>query len=503
MNRRRFLQHTALASAALLAMPSVALAKKADPVYQAFQKALKQSPMLAGWKTAQDMPRQTLQVTGKVPAELRGTLFRNGPALFDRADQRVRHWFAGDGMVQAWRIGDESVTHEARFVRTKKFTQEQEAGRFLYGGFGMNVTDGYAVKNNDSLNTANINVLPVDDELWALWEAGSPIAMNPETLATHGRKTFRDDLASIPFLAHPQVDAQGHIWNLAPLNFFNQNKLGVWHLDAKGGLKRFEAVDLPFAGYLHSFATTQRYLIAIIAPWMWGSQAAQNGMPKWTPKLGSHALIIDKASMKVIKQHSLPAGMAYHWADAWENATPKGKQSIGVRGCWVDSIESLDADMAALMRGHTQMNNTSAALVSIDLPLGQGEPTLTRHNAGDLEFPSFHNPTNTRPGHLFTLRENQGALGGYLNSVQCINGDHASIDQFNYGNHCLVEEHLFVPKKNAKHDRDGWLIGTRLDAKAQKNKLAIFQADQLADGPIAEATLPTTMPMTFHGVFVS
>ncbi len=42
-----------------------------------------------------------MQVEGTIPPELRGTLLRNGPGLFEVGDKRIAQPFDGDGMVGA------------------------------------------------------------------------------------------------------------------------------------------------------------------------------------------------------------------------------------------------------------------------------------------------------------------------------------------------------------------------------------------------------------------
>jgi len=44
------------------------------------------------------------KVEGKIPPEIVGTLYRNGPGIFQRAGVRKRCILDGDGMVQAFRI---------------------------------------------------------------------------------------------------------------------------------------------------------------------------------------------------------------------------------------------------------------------------------------------------------------------------------------------------------------------------------------------------------------
>ena len=89
-----------------------------------------------------------------------GTLYRNGPAWFDRGDMRYQHWFDGDGMLQAWRFRDGKVTHAARMIATTKFLHEQKAGRFEVRAAGTDHSRTPApIRNNDDLNTANTAVV--------------------------------------------------------------------------------------------------------------------------------------------------------------------------------------------------------------------------------------------------------------------------------------------------------------------------------------------------------
>ena len=79
-------------------------------------------------------PLQTLR--GRLPAELAGTLWRNGPAEHDRFGHRYGHWFDGDGMMQAFRFDSAAVAHRARILDTPKRRRETEAGRRLLPAFG-------------------------------------------------------------------------------------------------------------------------------------------------------------------------------------------------------------------------------------------------------------------------------------------------------------------------------------------------------------------------------
>ncbi|MBD3558389.1 carotenoid oxygenase family protein, partial [Planktothrix sp. FACHB-1355] len=83
-------------------------------------------------------------VEGEIPQELQGTLFRNGPGLFDRNGQRVHHPFDGDGMICSIAFQNGRAYFRNRYVRTQGFVEEEKAGKFLYRGvFGTQKPGGW------------------------------------------------------------------------------------------------------------------------------------------------------------------------------------------------------------------------------------------------------------------------------------------------------------------------------------------------------------------------
>src|SRR3990167_4103952 len=59
-------------------------------------------------------------ITGRVPEWLRGSYYVNGPARFERAGRRYKHWLDGDGMVCSLRFTEQGVRFTSRFVATRK-----------------------------------------------------------------------------------------------------------------------------------------------------------------------------------------------------------------------------------------------------------------------------------------------------------------------------------------------------------------------------------------------
>src|SRR5687767_7407734 len=121
-------------------------------------------PVTDGWvKAFSDLPREhghePLDVEGTIPAELRGTIVRNGASMFGAQGRRYDHWFDGDGGLSAVRFADGRATGAARLVQSAGLVEERRAGRLLYGGFGT-VQPGLLNRLRGKLkNTGNTSVM--------------------------------------------------------------------------------------------------------------------------------------------------------------------------------------------------------------------------------------------------------------------------------------------------------------------------------------------------------
>jgi all-trans-8'-apo-beta-carotenal 15,15'-oxygenase len=62
-----------------------------------------------------------LIVVGTPPPGLSGTLFKNGPANFERGGEPYAHWLDGDGYVTALAISGGAARWTARYVETEAY----------------------------------------------------------------------------------------------------------------------------------------------------------------------------------------------------------------------------------------------------------------------------------------------------------------------------------------------------------------------------------------------
>lgn len=73
---------------------------------------------------------------GKIPPEIRGTLYQNRPGAFQVGRLRYGHWLDGDGLLSALWLSGGAGWFKSRFVQTRKRQEETTAQTPLYRAFG-------------------------------------------------------------------------------------------------------------------------------------------------------------------------------------------------------------------------------------------------------------------------------------------------------------------------------------------------------------------------------
>ena len=75
-------------------------------------------------------------------------------------------------------------------------------------------------------------------------------------------------------------------------------------------------------------------------------------------------------------------------------------------------------------------------------------------------------------------------------------------DRYAYGPDWMVEEHLLISDKTRPLEPATWAIGTALNMRSRRTVVSVFNASAIADGPVAQASLPIALPLGLHGLFV-
>lgn len=438
-----------------------------------------------------------------LPTGLAGTLYRNGPARMRRGDTDYRHWFDGDGMVHAFRLQGASLRHQARMVRTDKYAAEEQAGRFLRPGFGSRISGSLPISRPDDINVGNISVLPLGDELLALWEAGSPWRIDPQSLETLGRKTWSAETDGLAFSAHPKVDVDGTVWSFGYMP--GSGKLVLYRLDRHGALRDTRLIDSENADMVHDFAITRRWLVFVLMPLAFDRETPRGDDSfidrlHWRPQRPGIVVLVDKDTLQVSHRFETPPIAFFHIGNAWDDG-----DSVRVQLMRIDDFDNLMDNMLDSLarrplkrRAHTgaaevvvDLRNRRADVRSLSPDYAEFPKVDPRHVGGRTQSLFVASRSAAMPSELFGM-----------NAVARMDTGSGRMQRFDYGSSTIVEEHVFVPKPGAPEGY-GWLLGTAWSRATRRTSLSVFDASAVDAGPIAQAMLPYGLPLGLHGAFVA
>jgi len=254
--------------------------------------------------------------------------------------------------------------------------------------------------------------------------------------------------------------------------------------------------DVP-GGMIHDFCTTQKHLIFVAPSFrMTNSGTTIFDRYKWFPTQGQRVVVVEKDNLDNRRDYDLPPGFQFHFGNAWEDKSG----DIRFTACMGGS-GFVEKGTKALMRG-AYAKVKHAALSHIVLRKnGKAKIEKTSHQRSVHEFPQFNaRMSGMNARYLYTVGDSNTNAPGQT-SVLKHDLKTGKITGHNYGAQSISEEHLFIPRKHAASEDDGWLIGTSLNLKTKATRLNILDAAHLEDGPMAELELPYAVPLGFHGAW--
>lgn len=438
-----------------------------------------------------------LVVEGRLPEGLAGVLYRIGPnpRFAPRGRYNPLH---GEGMVHAFRIDGGRVSYRNRWVRTRRFQLEAQAGRALFATADPRDHDP-SVAGVDGQGAANTSIVFHGGRLLALEEGAAPIELTPDELRTIGPWTFGGRLRG-PVTAHPRIDPEtGEM--IAFANFPSRRfdgALALYLIDARGELVRTERVPGPYPALVHDFAITPRHVVFAICPLTLSLERLQSGGPPvaWEPQRGAFLGVVGRDRPgDTVRWFAAPACMAWHLVNAWEE---------GDRICLDLCAQAAPAFPAA--------DGSAIADAALQQRLARWTVDLLRGGAVDVqplsdvvcEYPRI-DARRTGQAHrcVFVATDGGPGTGDLLHrAVGRVDLASRRMTRWRSPEGCSVSEPVFVPDHDAAAEGDGWLLTVVYDARRNASWLAVLDARDLAAGPVARAHLDHRVPAGFHGTFV-
>lgn len=442
-----------------------------------------------------DAPR--LPISGELPRELNGTLYRNGPN--PQFDSPGAHWFVGDGMLHAFRLENGRASYCNRWVRTPKWLAEHDAGRSLFAGWGQLRPDAPPATVRDG-GSANTNVVWQGGRLLALEEAHLPTEIDPRSLATRGYCDFGRAIAG-PFTAHPKIDPKS-----GEMIFFGYNAKGPFTnamaygvVGPDGVVARFEHFEVPYASMAHDFIVTERHVLFPILPLTGSKERAMSGRPPyaWEPEKGSYVGVLKRgAPVADIRWFRGEACYVFHVLNAWE----EDNRIIA------DVMQFEEPPLFPHPDGTpTDRGKSRAHLCRWTFDLTANTDAFQRRYLDDLcgEFPRID---DRRAGLAnrhgwFACASAAGDRNGFFDGIAHVA---ASDDRKAYflPDGDATSEPVFVPRSADAAEGDGWLLAVVWRGAENRSDLAVFNATEIERGPIALVELAHRVPFGFHGNWV-
>jgi all-trans-8'-apo-beta-carotenal 15,15'-oxygenase len=435
-------------------------------------------------------------IEGQLPSQLVGTLYRNGPGINEVGGKPFAHLFDGHGMISQFVLDGGGVHYRNRFVRTHKYKVEKDADRPQVLGFGERGLLRNLFRGPAGGNAANTSVTLCADNLLALWEAGRPWALDPDTLETRGEHDFGGALKGVhAFSAHPKYDPRtGEMFNFG-VDYVPRTKIRTYKVDRSGRMQHLQSVPLPFAAMNHDFALTTKHMVFVIDPIVANfrrvltGRSSFGGSLRWDPSKPTHIVLVPRDGGKPRRIETDPF-FHFHVNNAYED----GSDTV------VDLVRYDDYSIGAnsLTEFRTGGFDEPSALWRLRVkPSGEVESEQLCPWRG--EFPQ-HDWRRTTMGHRYAYMAG-GESAVLATGIVKVDHEAGSWAAHDFGDGHVAGEPIFVPRSPDSAEDDGWLLAVDYSVAEHRSRLVILDARDIESDPVAVAHLRHHVPLGFHGTW--
>ena len=328
-----------------------------------------------------------------------------------------------------------------------------------------------------------------------------PFRIDPATLmpVDGGYETYGGAIKG-PFTAHPKFDPESGemiAFGYSAKGYFSPN-VSIRVVDRDGTVTRDEMLDIPFASMVHDFAVTKNWIVVPIFPLTGSMQRAMTGMPPfaWEPDKGTHIAFIPRnGTVADVKWVTAPPSYVFHPMNHFE--TSDGR-------IVVDVMKYDSAPLFPLPDGSPSSQEPAAArLFRWTFDLSGRSNTMKEEQLDDRagEFPRFDERfcmSDYRHGWIVS---GNVTIAGQRRQEGITHYDLAKGSNVTYtaGEDDRFGEPVFVPRAADAPEGDGWILATIYRSDEGRSDLAVFEATDIAKGPVALAHLSSRVPAGFHG----
>lgn len=438
-----------------------------------------------------------LIIEGDLPSDLQGVFYRTGSEpLYDPPEGY--HWFDGDGMVYGFYFEDGRVAMRNKWVRTEKFQAELAAGRRLFGVFGDPSTGDPSVQCV-RYNTGNTNIILHGGKLLALMEGAPAIEMDPRSLETKDYLDYGGTITG-PFSAHPTIDQfTGEMLSFGWMINGPMGKPEIRYdiIDKSGVIQKNVRFDAPYMSMVHTFLVTENWVVFPFNPLDVSIERAMKGGPMnaWVKGRNTKlALMPRNGDTDQIRWLEMPGRHMFHELNAWEEDGVLIADVAAANGTALfpndDGTQNTHLDTALELRRWT-----------IDLTGATDAVKEETINDRDIQFPRPDDRMMTRKTRHGYANLNLNSIDGRVDGMDAVihfDTRSGKEDVYHFGKGAGCGEFVFAPRMGATDEADGYAMTLVHPANSHHTELTIFDAKDVASGPIAKVIVPYRIPSGFH-----
>lgn len=421
-----------------------------------------------------------LKVTGEIPDELNGLYARIGPNPIEVPNPAIHHWFIGDGMVHGLRLGEGGAQwYRNRWVGTdgvQKHLGKPELPGLRKGG----------------TRVVNTNVIGHAGRVWALVEAGNlPVEMTAELESV--RHGLFDSDERLSFTAHPHCDpATGELHAIC-YDALKIDRIYYLVIDRQGQLTRRVDIPVKHGPMVHDCAVTAKQTVVLDLPVTFSILTMLKGTTfpyHWNKRHPARVGLLGRnAEASEIRWFNVEPCYVFHTSNAYDRD---------------DGAVVVDVIVHATMFDRSRVGPDSDRITLERWVLDPQKSDVQRQVISELhqEFPRFDERLATQP-YRYTYSVGFESIHPNtpmpLYRHDMIEG---GVMEHDFGPHKVCSEPVFIPRKSAGDETDGWVIASLYDLEKDLSSVAILNADDFAGEPQAIIDLPVRAPLGFHGNWI-
>jgi carotenoid cleavage dioxygenase len=407
-------------------------------------------------------------------------------------------------MIHVMSFKDGRAEYRNRFVRTKAFYAEQEAGRSLWAGLmeppHKSTRHGWGAQEWLKDASSTDVVVHAGKILSTFYQCGEGYRLDPYTLEQSGVEgwTPLDGIS-----AHQKVDE-----STGELLFFNYSKhapymhYGVVGADNK--LKHYVPIPLPGPRLPHDMAFTKNYSILNDMPLFWAPELLERNLHvvQFHKDIPTRFAIIPRfGNADDIRWFEAEPTYVLHWLNAYEEGDEiilDGYfQSEPQPKSYPDAPEGLERMMAYLDQGLLK-----PSLHRWRFNLKTGETKEERLDDRVLEFGMFNQKfAGCKYRYAYSAVPEPGwFLFRGLVKHDLETGDSTTIE---FGPKRFGSESPFAPRINAADEDDGYLVSFINDLNTNKTECVLIDAKNFAAGPVCRIMLPEMICSGTHSTWAN